>query len=167
VRAVTLFVVRHAHAGRRSNWTGDDRTRPLSDRGELQAKGIAAAVDQRRSRDTTPRILASPALRCRQTVQPLAAQTGAQVVEDLRLFEGATRDQIADLVDDVADSSDGDDVAVVCSHGDVIPILLDVLVAAGMEPERNLVWQKASVWVVERAGGAWGTGRYLPPPDRA
>src|SRR3546814_1415869 len=84
----------------------------------------------------------------------------------LRLFEGATRHQIAVLVDDVADSSDGDDVAVVCSHGDVIPILLDVLVAAGMEPERNLVWQKASVWVVERAGGAGGTGRYLPPPDR-
>src|SRR3546814_3469581 len=102
-------------------------------------------------------------MRCRQTVQPLAAQTGAEVVEDLRLFEGATRHQIAVLVDDVADSSDGDDVAVVCSHGDVIPILLDVLVAAGMEPERNLVWQKASVWVVERDGGAWGTGRYLPP----
>lgn len=167
MRAVTLYVVRHAHAGRRSNWTGDDRTRPLSDRGELQAKGIAAAVAQRRGDGSAPRILASPALRCVQTVRPLAAQTAGEVVEDDRLFEGAGRDEVGALLDDVTQTSGGDDATVVCSHGDVIPILLELLVEAGMEPERNLVWQKASMWAVDRAGGSWGTGRYLPPPDRA
>ncbi len=164
---VTLYVVRHAHAGRRSNWTGDDRTRPLSDRGELQAKGIAAAVDGSRASKATPRILASPARRCVQTMEPLAHQVGGEVVEDARLFEGAGRREIAALVDDVADAADGDGTAVVCSHGDVIPILLDLLVEAGMQPERNLVWQKASTWVVDRVDGSWGAGRYLPPPDRA
>ena len=48
----------------------------------------------------------------------------------------------------------------------MIPVLLQLLVEAGMEPERNLVWQKASMWIVDRADGAWGVGRYLPPPDR-
>ncbi len=163
---VTLFVVRHAHAGRRSNWTGDDRTRPLSDRGELQAKGIAAAVDGRRAPSADLRILASPARRCIQTMEPLAVQVGGEVAEDARLFEGADRREIAALLDDVSEAADGDGTAVVCSHGDVIPILLDLLVEAGMQPERNLVWQKASTWVVERVDGSWGTARYLPPPDR-
>lgn len=165
--AVTLYVVRHAHAGRRSHWTGDDRTRPLSDRGELQAKGIASAIDQRRADGSSPRILASPALRCVQTVRPLAAQTSGKVVEDDRLFEGAGRDEIGALLDDVSRTSDGDAATVICSHGDVIPILLELLVDAGMQPERNLVWQKASMWVVDRTDGSWGAGRYLPPPDRA
>lgn len=164
--AVTLFVVRHAHAGRRSNWTGDDRTRPLSDRGELQAKSLAATIDQHRPKGSAPRILASPARRCVQTVQPLAAQVGGQVVEDVRLFEGAGRDEIATLLDDVTATSDGGDVTVACSHGDVIPILLDLLVGAGMQPERNLVWQKASMWIIDRTDASWGVGRYLPPPDR-
>lgn len=167
MRAVTLYVVRHAHAGRRSNWTGDDRTRPLSDRGELQAKGIAQAIDQERAPGVAPRILASPAKRCVQTVQPLAAQSGADVVEDLRLFEGASRDAVATLLDEVTGTSTGGDVTVVCSHGDVVPILLELLVGAGMEPERDLVWQKASTWIIDRTHGAWGPGRYVPPPDRA
>ena len=163
---MTLYVVRHAHAGRRSEWTGDDRTRPLSDRGELQAKGIATAIDQDRAHATL-RILASPAIRCGQTVQPLANQVGEEVRTEDRLFEGAGPDEVGSLLDEIiAAVDDGIDV-VVCSHGDVIPMLLDLLVQAGMEPERNLVWQKASMWIVPRDDGRWGTGRYLPPPDRA
>jgi len=154
---VTLHVVRHAHAGQRSAWSGDDRLRPLSERGEGQARVIAA--------DLVPaaptRILTSPAVRCVQTVTPLAEKLGLDVEVEGRLFEGASRGEVAELLREVTD----DDV-VLCSHGDVIPILLDLLVDAGMEPERNLVWQKASTWTVERRNGAWGRGRYSPPPDR-
>lgn len=167
MRPVTLYVVRHAHAGRRSNWTGDDRTRPLSDRGELQAKGIATTIDQDRAPGSAPRILSSPARRCVQTMEPLAVQAGGQVVEDDRLFEGAGRGKLSSLIDDIASSADGDAVTVLCSHGDVMPILLQLLVEGGMEPERNLVWQKASTWIIDRVDGAWGAGRYLPPPDRS
>ena len=102
---MTLYVVRHANAGRRSNWTGDDRTRPLSDRGERQAKGIAAVIEERRAKGSVPRILASPAIRCLQTVRPLATLAGAEVVEDARLFEGAGRDEIARVLVDVTGSS--------------------------------------------------------------
>lgn len=163
---MTLYVVRHAHAGRRSEWTGDDRTRPLSDRGELQAKGIAAAIERDRDGAGDLRILTSPATRCNQTVQPLAAQAGEGAVDDARLFEGAGRDELAALLDEVTGLVDDGTDVVVCSHGDVIPVLLELLVQAGMEPERNLVWQKASMWIVARDAGRWGTGRYLPPPDR-
>ncbi|MFP5321369.1 MAG: SixA phosphatase family protein [Acidimicrobiia bacterium] len=152
-----LHVVRHAHAGQRSAWTGDDRLRPLSERGEGQARGIAADL----AAEAPGRLLSSPAARCVQTLQPLAEKLGAEVVEDDRLFEGAGRAEIAELLDEVAD-----DHAVVCSHGDVIPILLELLVERGMRPDRNLVWQKASRWSVERVDGAWGAGRYAAPPDR-
>jgi 8-oxo-dGTP diphosphatase len=154
---VTLYVVRHAHAGQRSAWTGDDRLRPLSQRGESQALGIAAAL----APPGPGRILSSPARRCVQTVQPLADKLGLPVEEDDRLFEGASHAEVAGLLAEVTDAD-----AVLCSHGDVIPMALDLLVADGMEPERNLVWQKASVWIAERAGGGWGRGRYLPPPAR-
>lgn len=164
---MTLYVVRHAHAGRRSEWTGDDRTRPLSDRGELQAKGIATAIDRDRTPPEAIRILTSPAVRCQQTVRPLANQSGSEAVTETRLFEGAGRAEVASLLGDVVELADADSDVVLCSHGDVIPLLLDLLVRAGMEPERNLVWQKASTWIVARDGGSWGAGRYVPPPDRA
>jgi 8-oxo-dGTP diphosphatase len=164
---VTLYVVRHAHAGRRSDWNADDRTRPLSDRGELQAKGIATAIDRDRERSAPLRILTSPAKRCDQTVQPLAHQCGGEIVVDDRLFEGADRDEISSLLDDIARAVDDGADVVACSHGDVIPVLLGLLVDDGMQPARNLVWQKASMWTVRRTDGRWGTGEYLPPPDRA
>ena len=36
---VTIYLVRHAKAGERNVWDGDDRLRPLSGRGHLQARG--------------------------------------------------------------------------------------------------------------------------------
>lgn len=154
---MTLYVARHAHAGQRSAWTGDDRTRPLSERGRSQADGLAA--------DLVPcapaRLLSSPAVRCVQTLEPLATKIGVPVEQDDRLFEGASRREVAQLLDEVTDLD-----AALSSHGDVIPILLDLLVERGMQPERGLVWQKASLWIVERRDGAWGVGRYLAPPDR-
>lgn len=157
---MTLFVVRHAHAGQRSAWGGDDRLRPLSERGEGQARSIASTLASWEPAPT--RILTSSSRRCVQTVEPLAGKLGITPDQDDRLFEGATRREVAALLDQVAD----DDV-VLCSHGDVIPMLLDLLVGEGLRPERNLVWQKASVWIAEGTRGAWGAGRYLPPPDRS
>lgn len=152
---MTLYVVRHAHAGKRSEWTGDDRLRPLSTRGEAQALAIAGAL----APSSPERILSSPAVRCVQTVQPLGEKLGVAVVEEDRLFEGASTAEVAELVDELAGAA----AAVLSSHGDVIPMVLRLLVERGMAPERNLIWQKGSVWVVERDGDRWGRGRYLPP----
>ena len=150
---MTLLVVRHAHAGERSGWTDDDRLRPLSERGRRQAVELGDLLAVHRP----ARVLASPAVRCMTTVQPLADRLGLKVEQEERLREGATADDVASLLHEVDD-------AALCSHGDVIPMLLRRLVDQGMVPQQGLRWAKASTWVVARDDGRWGAGSYVPPP---
>ena len=44
VAPVTILLVRHARAGRRDRWKGDDRLRPLSKRGTAQARALPALL---------------------------------------------------------------------------------------------------------------------------
>jgi 8-oxo-(d)GTP phosphatase len=70
-----LLVIRHARAGERAEWQGDDRKRPLDKRGRRQAQAL---VDELAEFPLT-RILSSPYDRCVQTVEPLAAARGLQI----------------------------------------------------------------------------------------
>ena len=150
-----LFVVRHADAGQRSSWDGPDRTRPLSERGWRQADGLVDVL-----REAAPtRLLASPYTRCVQTLEPLGRELGIEVEADDRLAEGTGSLGAREL----ADALRGEP-AVLCSHGDVIPDLLDSLVRDGVKLKDDLRWQKASTWVLSREGGRLAKGRYLPPP---
>src|SRR5258706_1561493 len=104
------FLVRHASAGERLEWA-DDRLRPLDDRGRRQAAELAAAP----SSGDVQRVVASPYVRCVQTVEPLAAALGLDVEVDDRLAEGAGFAAQALLEEDGV---------VACTHGDVIHDLL-------------------------------------------
>jgi 8-oxo-dGTP diphosphatase len=150
-----LYVVRHADAGQRSEWKGPDATRPLSHRGERQAAGLVKLIGD----SEATRLIASPFRRCVQTLEPLAEHLGLPVEIDERLGEGKGAHGPLDLVDDV-----GDTTAVFCSHGDVIPDLLESLVKHGAKLHDHLRWQKASTWVLHREGDKFTKGKYLPPP---
>jgi broad specificity phosphatase PhoE len=152
---VVLLVVRHAHAGERSGWSGDDRLRPLSEKGLRQAGELADAL----AAHQPAIVLSSPAVRCISTVQPLADRVELEVQRDDRLFEGAIRDDVASLLRELAGRQ-----AVICSHGDVIPLVLRQLVDDGMAPEQGLRWAKASTWIIEQTATGWGSGKYAPPP---
>lgn len=116
--AVTTVLVRHASAGERSRWDGDDRLRPLDARGRRQA---AALVEPLRATGAR-RVVSSPYLRCVETVEPLAAALGVAVERDERLAEGAGRAALAVL---------SDDGVVACTHGDVLQLLTGRSVKAG------------------------------------
>ena len=150
---MALLVVRHAHAGERSGWTGDDRLRPLSEKGRRQAAALVEAL----SLHPVKRVLSSPAVRCITSVEPLATHFGLEVEADGRLGEGADADDVASLLRDAGD-------AALCTHGDVIPLILRQLTAEGMRPAQGLRWSKASTWIVERTETGWGAGSYVPPP---
>ena len=153
-----LLVIRHAHAGSRAEWDGNDDLRPLSQRGIDQARNIA-----RRFADVPlARIVSSPAVRCRQTVAPLADARGVDVTVDARLAEFVDSVRI-DPVLDVIDSLPDD--AAICSHGDVIPELIATLERRGMVIASEPCWRKGSVWVLDRMNGAWSRAIAVAPPD--
>ena len=150
-----LYLVRHADAGDRSGWPGKDRDRPLSPKGQRQADGLAEQFAE----IGATRLLASPYVRCVQTLEPLAARLGLTVEADDRLAEGAgAADALA-----AARECRGK-VAVFCSHGDVIPDVLDALLRDGLKLKDELRWQKASTWVLSWDGDRPTKGSYLPPP---
>lgn len=156
--AVPLLVIRHAHAGSRSEWKGDDERRPLSARGTDQARGIAA----RFAGVPVARIVSSPAVRCRETVAPLALQRGIPVDADDRLAEFANSVRIEPVLELIEELPDD---AAICSHGDVIPELIAALERRGMVIASAPSWRKASVWVLDRENGAWSRAIAVPPPD--
>ena len=66
---MTIYLVRHAKAGERGAWDGDDELRPLSGRGHAQARNLLdVLVDA-----DFERVISSPYVRCMETVVPLAA----------------------------------------------------------------------------------------------
>ena len=112
-----LFLIRHAHAGDRSAWVLDDRERPLSAKGEHQAKAVAEQLAD----EGIDALWTSPSLRCRQTMAPLAEALGLEV-EVVELFdEGNDGPPALDAL--LAAHAGGRKVAV-CSHGDVIPAVV-------------------------------------------
>ena len=150
-----LYVVRHADAGTRGISDGPDELRELTERGRRQAIGVR---DQLADVGAT-RLLASPFRRCMDTLQPLAEHLDIKVCPDDRLAEGNDVSRVLALAAELAAHT-----AVVCSHGDIIPDLLDELVQQGMKLDREVRWPKASTWVLRRDGSGFSKGTYLPPP---
>jgi 8-oxo-dGTP diphosphatase len=149
-----VFLVRHAHAGTRSSWGGQDVDRPISPKGRQQAAGIMALLADAEIRA----VLSSPAARCVGTVEPLAEARGLSVVIDKRLSEGA---DALPCIETVLDP--GSQGLVLCSHGDLIPKVIRRLVADGMRTNDPNLSQKGSIWVLEVDDGHAVSGRYLPP----
>jgi 8-oxo-(d)GTP phosphatase len=106
---VTVVLLRHARAGDRDEWEGDDRLRPLDARGRAQAAALSPILRELGVR----RAVSSPYIRCVQTVEPL----GLAVEPDERLAEGASLRETLELLA-------GLDYAVACTHGDVVENVL-------------------------------------------
>jgi 8-oxo-dGTP diphosphatase len=152
-----LYLVRHAKAGSRHDWDGDDRARPLSRAGRRQADAIAARLADRL--DTTPAtLLSSSYVRCRQTLAPLAARLAATIADEACLEEGSRFEDTVALLGEVPDG------AVLCSHGDVIPEVIEALHRRGCRVRGEADWRKATVWLLDRRDGEFVDARVWPPP---
>lgn len=159
-----LVLVRHAAAVARHSWPGDDAGRPLDERGRLQAAGLVGTL----SAFGIAGLRSSPAVRCVATLEPLAAAVAVPLETADELFEGNGRHAIA-LVASLLDGHGGPppgggDSVVLCSHGDVIPEVLEWFEAAGADLGSDRRCQKGSTWILERRRGGTVVGRYLPPP---
>jgi 8-oxo-(d)GTP phosphatase len=140
---MTILLVRHASAGDRKTWKGDDRLRPLDQRGRRQAEAL---VDLLRGYRPS-RVLSSGYVRCRETVEPLAQAVGVTVEERPELAEGASAEEVHGAAARLAD-----DVVVFCTHGDVVAEVL------GEESK------KGSTWILRLDGNVLTPIEHLPPP---
>ena len=140
---MTLLLIRHASAGDREAWVGDDSLRPLDERGRRQAAALVAAL----APYALTAVLTSPYLRCVETVLPLAAAHGLRPEQRPELAEGSG-DAVLDILLTLEPGT------ALCTHGDVVETLVGV----------GRAKKKGSVWLLELRDGAVEPVTYLPPP---
>jgi len=121
-----LIALRHAKAMSRSDWDGPDAARPLTARGKKQAKSIVGPLQAFGAR----RIVTSDAVRCVQTVTPLAKALGRKPVLTEKLSQDAWEDGASDVRTVIGKRVRARKPAVLCSHGPVLPDILHELALA-------------------------------------
>jgi 8-oxo-dGTP diphosphatase len=154
-----LYLVRHAKAGSRRDFDGDDRDRPLSRAGREQAHGLTVMLGHL----PISRIYTSPYVRCVQSVEPLAKKLGLDIRETEALAEWE-KEGPPDFSAAVALVEKAPNNSLVCSHGDVIPAVLEALEREGLVLKGDYDMRKGVTWVIERKGGRWRRARAIPPP---
>ena len=155
-KTVPVYIVRHAKAGDRTEWSEPDELRPLDEAGFLQAERLVDLLDGL----PIERVITSPSVRCVQTVELLARTRGIDIEMDDRLAEGAPAARTLELLRGI-----GDRPTLLCSHGDVIGNILDHLHEQGVVDEANARrMKKGSTWVVDLERDRPVGAHYLPPP---
>ncbi|MEZ0049242.1 8-oxo-dGTP pyrophosphatase MutT (NUDIX family) [Mycobacterium sp. MAA66] len=148
----TVLIVRHATAGSKARYKGDDdRRRPLDKRGRAQAESLVGQLLAFGANE----IYAAPRLRCEQTVEPLAEELGIQIDDEPTLTEEAyARDHgtAHQRVLRIAERANAEVTPVICTQGKVIPGLIDWWCERdGVKPDKSRN-HKGSTWVLSLAG---------------
>ncbi|MBI3687029.1 MAG: NUDIX hydrolase [Actinobacteria bacterium] len=145
-----VLLVRHAKAGSRASWSGDDLLRPLDPVGQEQSEQLRRVL-----RCFGPgQIWSADPVRCIQTVEPLAAELGLPVRIEPALSErGYAADPPggARLVRELATTSGGP--VVVCTQGGALPDIVASLADQDGLPLRGLRSRKGSTWALFFRGG--------------
>lgn len=149
----TIYLVRHAKAGERRTWEGDDVERPLSKKGWRQSEAIAKRLEKK----GVTALYSSSYLRCVQTLEPLSDRVDLPLQTDERLFEDEPFEPVLEMIAEVENG------AVLCSHGDIVPAVIQALHRRGMELHTPPDWRKASIWVLRRKKGRVTHGKVWPP----
>jgi 8-oxo-dGTP diphosphatase len=145
-----VALVRHAHAGERKKWSGNDALRPIDPVGQAQAARIAELL--------TPlapqRLFTATPLRCKQTLEPLSAALGDRpIVVDSAFAEPPEADDApakAKLGAHRLLELRGAEPVAICSQGKVIPTMLaTVRDESDPEPYKTA---KGGGWVLTWAG---------------
>jgi 8-oxo-dGTP diphosphatase len=140
-----VLLVRHARAGHREAFDGDDDARPLDSKGRRQA---AALVDEM-SVFAPSAVLSAPLERCRATVAPLAESMNLDVRFERAFAEDAYRDDPAGArrrLVELASGDSGGGTVVVCSQGGVIPGVVKSLAGRSDVPIGEVSTPKSAYW---------------------
>jgi len=166
-----VLLVRHAKAGNRSAWSGEDRLRPLDSAGKKQAKRLAEILPHW----APERVASADRLRCTQTVAPLASALGLSVELEPSVSEEAFQADPDAALARIRSLAKLDGTSVLCSQGGAIPAVVRLLADAdglalptprGLRPASStppaLPAKKGSVWALAFAGERLLAADYYP-----
>jgi 8-oxo-(d)GTP phosphatase len=145
----TVMIVRHATAGSRARYKGDDRKRPLDKHGRAQAESLVGQLLAFGAGE----LFAAARVRCAQTLDPLAEELGVTIANEPELTEESYADNRKAARHRILEIAASSVNPVICTQGRVIP---DVIAwwceRDGVRPDgsRN---RKGSTWVMSLADG--------------
>lgn len=160
-RTRTTVLVRHARAGGKARYRGDDAERPLDSVGVRQAAALVPLLDAFGGTHA----FSAERVRCTQTIEPWATANSIDIESEKSLTEepyaldpeaGRRRAR------EIAATTPG--VPVICSQGQVIPYLMSWWADVdGVSLERTRS-RKASVWVLSLHDGVLVAADYTDSP---
>jgi len=153
-----IVLVRHAKAGKRTEWRGEDETRPLEKTGRAQADRLREFLQL----FAPDRVVSASPVRCVQTVTPLADALGLEVTIDPHFSDDGYVSAPSATETAVLALAKPGRVTVVCSQGTTIPGLIDSLVR-GVRPSDT---RKGAAWALSIVDGTIVSADYYEDAAR-
>ena len=154
---IALHLLRHAHAGDATRWSGDDDERPLSEKGIRQSERLGRLLS---TFDEAPDVfITSPRLRASRTAEIVAKALDAKVVVDPRLAEPLDLEVISSILDDAHAAR-----PCLVGHDPDFSEMLGDLIGLAAVPMRKGAIARVDVADEQLVAGE-GTLRYLLPPE--
>ena len=152
-----LCLIRHADAGDPEAWTGSDDVRPLSGKGEKQAKRLGRFLAELGFRPDA--VITSPKTRARQTAEIVADSLGVEIAIDERLAGGVDVVTIEAILFDAGEP----ERPVLVGHDPDLSELTSWIAGAG--PIALKKGALVRIDTIRPISQASGTLRWLVPPD--
>jgi 8-oxo-(d)GTP phosphatase len=145
----TVLIVRHASAGSKSRFSGDDKMRPLDKKGRAQAEALVGQLSAFGPTD----VYAAERVRCHQTVEPLAEELGVVICNEPTLTEEAYAENPKRARRRILQIAGLHRTPVICTQGKVIPDMVEWWCDRdGVSPDKSRN-RKGSTWVLSLAAG--------------
>ena len=158
----SVLLVRHASAGSRGDWDGDDQERPLDEDGQDQADELVRLL----SRFGVDEIVTADPLRCVQTIEPLSESVGVQARVEHLLSEDGFHGNEERAVELIRNLGRPGGAAVACSQRGVIDEIMERLAETdAIDVGDTLGLKKAGVWSLAFDDHRLVGAERLPPPQ--
>ncbi len=156
----TVLVVRHAQAGDRRLWRGQDAQRPLDEVGLVQAATLSPVL----AAFGPVALRSADRVRCIQTLEPLSLDLEQAIEGVPGLDDESVLTDVGATADLVRAWSTAAPCTAVCSQGDAIPELVKHLCRSDDLPPARPRYpaRKGSVWVLAFTAGRLVATDYLP-----
>lgn len=155
-----IVLLRHGKAIAREEWEGDDGDRPLAQLGQLQAMRMLALYLPYHIEE----IHTSDAVRCYETVAPMARALGMDVIYWRELSEYFYEQDKKAHIKVISEIIENNLRAIVCGHNPVLPLIVAKLIGKKSFKELDHELLPGEAWILHHREGEIIAIDWLPAP---